>query len=254
MVAPLYIANDRFTSVLALTNKTDNMVEAFVTFESLEGEETARRPTTLAPRSSISVDVDSVPMTQHRFAALGSISILMASPVEKALIGHVTIVPRSGMEKINVEEDLQPVDAYLSPLRVGFVRASFSVPVLAIHSLSQLSQRILVICSDSANRSYESQLLLQAHMTLLLNACIRGRSEGRTYEQLLNGDTGPMRGGMTIKIKTESPQGAISIWAFAAANVRENPVPQLVGIEFAEWDPGLEFLLGTGGLAGDVWN
>jgi len=234
LVAPLYVSNDRFSSMLALANKTDNTVEVFVAFHSLEGDETARRPTTLAPHSSMSMDVDSVPMTQHRFATLGSISILMASPVGKALIGKLTIASRAGTGKIHIEEELQPVEVNSGPLRVGSVPASLSVPVLAIRSLNQLSQRISVICSDNAGMSYESHLLVPAHMTLLLNACIRGRSESRTYEQLLNGDTGPTRGDMTIKIKTADPQWTIAVWGFAAANVGVDSGLQLVGIEFAD--------------------
>jgi hypothetical protein len=243
LVAPLYIANDRFTSKLALMNKTDDAVAVFVTLDSLEGEETARRPTTLAPHSSISMDVGSIPMTEHRFAALGSISISVASPVEKALAGQVTIASRAGIPKIQIEEDLQPVDAYPVPLHVGFVPASFSVPVLAIHSLDQLPQRISVVCSDSRGGSYESQVVLPGHMTFLVNACISEKSERRTYEQVLSGDTGPRMGHMTIKIKATDLQRAISVWGFATATIGAELGLQATSIEFVEWDPSIEFLL-----------
>ena len=246
LVAPLYIANHSFSSILSLTNKADSTIAFFVTFDSLEGEETARSPTTLPPHSSITIDVDSVPKNQRLFAGLGSISILAASPAEEALAGRVTITSRAGMGKIHIEEDLQPVNERPGPLRVGFVSAPFSVPVLAVRSLSQLSQRMSIICSDSAGGSYESQLLLPAHTTFLLNACIRGKEESRTYRQLLSGDTGPMRGDATIEIKTADPQGAISVWGFAAANTGAESAPRVIGIEFTEWDTGLEFLLGMG--------
>ena len=42
------------------------------------------------------------------------------------------------------------------------------------------------------------------------------------------------------------PQGAISVWGFAAANTGAESAPRVIGIEFTEWDTGLEFLLGMG--------
>lgn len=234
LIAPLYVSNEHFFSTLTLTNKTDSIIGASVIFDSLEGEEIARRSIALAPRSSLSIRLDSISMSRHRFPALGSISVFSTRAPVEALSGRVTITSRTEGRKVQVEEDLQPVNPYPGPLHVGLVPASFSVPLLAIHSLGELSQRISVICFDRTDKSFESQLLLPPHMTLLLNACIRGRSESRSYEQLLRGDTGPMGGGMTVKVTTTDPKGAISVWGFAAASNGEDSGPQLVGIEFAE--------------------
>jgi|HubBroStandDraft_2_1064218.scaffolds.fasta_scaffold01628_3 hypothetical protein len=244
LVAPLYITNDHFMSQVTLTNTGDGTVETLVIFDSLEGEEVARKSMALPARSSMSIDLDSVPMTQHRFAPLGSISISAASPSENDLIGRVSIVSRTGTD--HIEETLQPADEKLRSLQVGFVPASFSVPLLAIHSMSELPQRISVICFESRRGSYESQLVLPGRMTFLVNACVSERSESRTYEQLLSGDAGAKKGDMTIKIKAADVQGAFSVWGFATASKGAELGPQIVGIEFVEWDPGIEFLLELG--------
>jgi hypothetical protein len=242
-VAPLYITNDRFDSVLALTNEADNTVDVIVALHSLEGEEIGRSPARVAPRSSISVDVDSIPARQHRFPALGSILISVASPVEIPLIGNVTIRPRTGNEQIQVEEGLQDVDAYRGPLSVGFGPASYSVPVLAIKNLRQTPEPISLVCFDSKRGNYESHLMLPAQTTLLLNACTRGRHESRTYEQLLSGDTGPTGGDIIIKIRTGRADGKVAVWGFVTANTGEGLALQIAGIDFVEWDPSFEFLL-----------
>lgn len=255
LVAPLYISNDHFSSTLELASKADTAIEAFVTFDSLEGEEIARRPITLSPRSSIRIDVDDVPMARHRFPALGSLSIsVLGASTDKALIGRVAIVSRVGRGKVHVEEDLQSSYAYSSPLRVGFVPTSFSIPVLAIHSSSQLPQDISVVCSDGAGVNYESQFLLPAHLTLLINACVHRRTETRTYQQLLSGDTGPMRPEATIRVKTAGLQSATSVWGFAASSSGAASAPQILGIEFTELDPGGEFLQGAGPLGANSRN
>ena len=131
----------------------------------------------------------------------------------------------------------------MSVLQVGFVPKSFSIPVVAIHSMSQLPQRISIVCSESGGSRYDSQLVLPARMTFLVNACISQRAESRTYEQLLNGDTDLNKEDSITKIKVADAQaGSVSVWGFAVARTAESNL-QLVGIEFAEWDPIAEFLL-----------
>jgi hypothetical protein len=222
-------------------------------FNSLEGAETARQSLTLAAHSSARVDIDAVPKAPHRFSAVGSISILTDGD-QAALNGEVEIVSRAETGEVSLKETLQPVNAYPGGFHLALVPGSLSVPVLAIHSLSNLSQPISIVCSDSAGLSFESGLLLPGNETLLVNACIRGRSASRTYAQLLTGDVGPMRPGTTIKVIALDPQGAISIWGFAATNAESLSGPRLTPVEFAEWSSGIEFLLGNSGVYGEARN
>jgi hypothetical protein len=243
LVAPLYITNNHFTSQLTLTNKGDHTTDALVTFDSLEGESFARTTLTVPARSSTTVDVSAPDMTMHRFAGLGSISVSGTAQTMEAITGYVAIASREAKEEFHVEEALQRSDGNLRPLQVGFVPAAFSVPLLAVHSLSDRPLPVSIACSDSKGGSYESQLSLPGRMTFLISACISTRTESRTYEQLLSGDTGPTRADSTIKIKLADAQaGAVSVWGFAVAKTADSTL-QLVDIEFTEWDPVAEFLL-----------
>lgn len=232
LVAPLYISNAQLCSTVVLANKTDDTVHAVVVFDSLEGEETASHSISLAARSSLSMDLDSVAMVQHRFAGLGSITVV-ASPGVRGLVGKIIMTSRNA-DGIHVEEDLQEVDSDQGPLFAASVPAPFSAPVLALRSLGQVPQYISVTCFDSAGQSYESQLILPERTTFLINACISEREESRTYEQLLNGDIGLIKGTMTIKVRTKDAPGQLAVWGFAAARMAADSRLHLIGIEFRQ--------------------
>jgi len=81
-------------------------------------------------------------------------------------------------------------------------------------------------------------------MTFLVNACISRESEGRTYEQLLRGDTPEWsKGAMNIQIESGGPQGSIAVWGFTKAAQLTGATLQITGIEFVEWNPPIKVLL-----------
>lgn len=233
LIAPLYISNDQISSALDLCNGTDSRIEANVILDSLEGEEIARTTVTLAPRSTVHMDVGSIPMVRHRFPDLGSLSVAALALTDKAFTGELAIMSRAEAGKVNLVEHLQPLpDRYPGSFQVGVVPKSFSAPVIAVHSLSSLPQGISVTCSDDLGASYESQFRLPAHLTLLVNACVRGKSENRTYRELLSGDTGPMRPKSIIRIGAEE---GISVWGFAVSSSGTPAGLRVQGIEFKKW-------------------
>lgn len=233
LIAPLYISNDQISSALDLCNGTDSRIEANVILDSLEGEEIARTTVTLAPRSTVHMDVGSIPMVRHRFPDLGSLSVAALALTDKAFTGELAIMSRAEAGKVNLVEHLQPLpDRYPGSFQVGVVPKSFSAPVIAVHSLSSLPQGISVTCSDDLGASYESQFRLPAHLTLLVNACVRGKSENRTYRELLSGDTGPMRPKSIIRIGAEE---GISVWGFAVSSSGAPAGLRVQGIEFKKW-------------------
>lgn len=233
LVAPLFIASNEFVSSLTLKNNAAATVEAIVVFESLEGEETARKPLSLAANSTISLDINSVTMTPHRFASLGSISVLMADRYEGAVVGHVTITSRR-TGTIRVDENLQPVGRSGRLSNTAHVPASYSVPVVAVHSLGSSPQHITITCAEHGGRDYESQMVIPPQMTFLLNACIQGRGESRTYEQLLRGDTGRLRESATIRVGAVEDPGGISAWGFAVRPATATTDLKIIGIDFSD--------------------
>ena len=244
LVAPLYVTNAEFMSVVTITNATQNPVSVLASFNSLEGEEVGRKLINVSQHSDASIDVDSVEMTERRFPALGSISLSATPASVGGITSHLTIASRRRAGRISVEENLQTVDDNLRPLRAAFISAALSAPVLAVHSLSELPQRVSINCSDAEGRTYQSQISLPPRMTFLVNACISRESEGRTYEQLLRGDTPEWaKGAMNIQIKSGGPEGSIAVWGFARAGQTIGATLQIIGIEFVEWNPPIEVLL-----------
>jgi hypothetical protein len=239
LVAPVYIEDERCTSSVSLANTSQMVLDPVIVFNSLEGQESARKKITLDPLSRVTVNVGDIPMGQRRFGTLGSISVMNISA--RDLTATLTIRCSGGNDHLLMEE-LQPLLPGAT-LQAGFLPELFSAPVIAIHSVGQFQQRISVQCIEENKRSYESQFTLPAGMTFLLNACITRQAESRTYAQLLTGSLGRELGDSTIKVKVLEPQnGAVSVWGFAVTK-DSNLGLQLIPIEFTEWNSAIEFLL-----------
>jgi len=222
LVVPLYITNAQCTSLLTIVNTGSAPIDAVVTFWGLEGAAVGAKALSLAPRSSTTVDVGDVEMVEHRFPALGSISILLPSPRADVVEGYLTITSREPGNPFSVRESLQTTTSG-GRLRVASVPDTFSVPVIAVHSLSDSPQTILLGCTDGRGQRYETRTALPAHTTFLLNVCIARRTEGRTYDQLLRGDAGLSKGAMRVEVKTEDGQGGISLWGFVRSVAGKPP-------------------------------
>lgn len=242
LVAPLFITNAEFTSVLVIRNTTDNPINVLVTFDSLAGEQVGHRRVDVSPRSNVGINVDDVEMTKHEFTELGSIALSVTKASVDGVSGYVKIASRNRDVGVSVEEPFQVVGDNLRRPQVAFVRNPLSVPVVAVHSLSALPQSVSITCSDAKGRIYRSEVTLPARMTFLLNACISHKSEGRTYEQLLRGDRGSIKGALDIQIKGGETNGGIALWAFASVATQGGLTFQIAAIEFAEWVPPLGVL------------
>ena len=230
LTAPFYVNNAEFKSVLFVRNDTASSVDMRVTFESLEAEKIGQKAVELDPYAGISIDVDSVEMAPHRFAALGSITLMPEGTTSFGITAHVTITSRNPGNAISLEEKLQHENQ--NTVQVGSLPSSFSVPVLAIHSTSRLPERILVDCTGAHGESFESQMTLPPGMTFLVNGCIGHRSEGHTYEDILRGNGGRTKGPMEIQVKSDQGSGGVVVWGFASTSETARSSFQTIGIEF----------------------
>ena len=236
-VAPLYITNAEFKSILVIRNSADSPVTLRLSFDSLEGAEVSHRLLLLSPHSSVSIDVDSVEMAGHRFAGLGSISLAATSETFDGIAARLSIESRNRDDRLRIEENLQPVDDKPHPLQIAFVSAPSSVPVLAIHSLNIVPQSIVVDCSDGEGQRYQSQMTLPPGMTFLVNACISRKSESRSYEDVLRGDGGGTKVAMNIRVKADERTGGIAVWGFVSTGKIPGSTLKIEGIEFVERTP-----------------
>jgi hypothetical protein len=234
LVAPLFIINADFMSLLTIRNNAGSPTDICLRFHSLEGEEVGHRLLRIECNSGVSIDLDGVDMVSHRFAALGSISLSASNSRIDGISARVTIASRNIDDRISVDENFRATDARLHSLEAAFVPDSHSVPVLAVYSLSTLPQGVVVDCWDGEGRTYQSEMTLPAGMTFLVNGCISKQSEGRTYDQVLRADNGQMRTAMNIQVRSRASQGGIVVWGFAGAGKMFGPRLRVEGIEFVE--------------------
>jgi hypothetical protein len=235
LVAPLFITNTDFRSVLIIRNAADSPTRLLIRFDALEGEEVGHRLIMVSAHSSVDIDLDDVEMVKHQFGELGSVSLSVIAGRVDSISGYIEIASRNRDERVSVEENLQVVGNRLPLPQTAFVPTPLSIPVLAIHSLGPLPQIVSINCSDAEGQVYESQLTLPARMTFLVNACISHKNEGRTYEQLLRGDSGHTKGALNIQISSGGLRGSIAVWGFATTALSGGSTMQVASIEFVPW-------------------
>lgn len=235
LVAPLFISNADFRSVLTVRNPAATPILVLVAFYSLRGEEVGKTQLVVDTRAHLDLDVDDVQMAKHEFAEVGSIALSGMPDTGADFAASLKITSRNGDEQVTVEEQCETIEDEPRPFLTASVATSVSVPVLAVHSFDSWPQSIDITCLDAAGRTYESQMTLPPRMTFLVNACISHKGEGRTYWQLLQGDDGGAKGAVDIQIKSGDPAGSIAAWGFASASRQKGSALQIVGIEFGEW-------------------
>jgi hypothetical protein len=208
LIAPLFITNARFSSVLTLRNGGHVSMEVVLLLTSLEGKVVAQRQVQLPAVSSKEIALDDVEMASHRFDSLGSLTV--SGALRDAVEGYVTIQARSA--DLQLEEKLVAVTATRGS-KVANLGPSSSVPVVAIRSLSPRSQPVTIECTAGNGEYYESSLTLPSNMTFLLNPCIARRADARRYDQILGGDLGLDRGPASILVRGDN----IAAWGFASS-------------------------------------
>jgi len=121
LVAPLFITDADFMSLLTIRNNASSPTDICLRFHSLEGEEVGHRLLHIEGNSGISIDLDGVDMVSHRFAALGSISLSASNSRIDGISAHVTIASRNIDDRISVDENFRATDARLHCLEAAFV-------------------------------------------------------------------------------------------------------------------------------------
>lgn len=230
LIAPFGIASPQFSSDISLVNKGRTPALIVAEFDSLVGERVGSKVVLLEPRASTTIDLDSLYSAGHPFGTLGPIKIFVNSARPVAIEGIARIFSRSD-GKLRMEERLQPLrEKNGSPLK-AFIPQSFSVPVLVVHNLADLPQGVVVSCHDGLGETFESEFLLPAHMTFLVNACIRQRNEARSYGQLLTGDSGAAKPAANVEVSTQN-KGKIAIWGFVNQLLSRPEIGQMRPVEF----------------------
>jgi hypothetical protein len=234
LVAPLFITSAEFASVVTINNLAASPVAVTATFKALEGEAVAAKEFELGAHSSATLNVDNVKMVEHRFSTLGSVALSATDGVSK-IAASVEIRSRDVDESVSILEKFEIVKPDSSPTKTAFVSAGMSIPLLALHNEDDLPQAISIDCSEGYARTYQSQLVLPAGMTFLVNACITGRSESRSYKEILQGDGGSGKGALVIRVTTDGAGDGIAVWGFSSA--KAGTALRVASIEFSNATP-----------------
>jgi hypothetical protein len=225
LVAPFGITDTSYESVIFLNNNSSKAERIRIAFNSLLGEEVGSKELHIEARGSSSLSLDTLYSPGHHFGTVGSIIIYAGTELQDTA-GFLTISQR-GTRKPLLREVFQPSLAFVQSTLRARVAGTFSSPILAVHSLSTMPQRIGIRCLDQGGEVGISYFELPPRMTILFSACVPDAIRKPRYDDVLSGRVSGSPNDKFVDLTVGTP-GSVAVWGFSS---RQNPL-EFFGIEF----------------------
>ena len=172
LVAPLFIASEKFTSTLVLVNASGLATSADVALRSTAGTELAAQHVIFAPYSQQRVDLGGLLVSKGIGEAKGSV-VVVPSPDLKgpAILAALSITYGAREEPNFLDEELaMPMPTDSQVLR-GVADRGEGSPLIAVTSLSDTEQHVGIQCIGLNGVRFSKTVSLPAGGTVFTEAC-----------------------------------------------------------------------------------
>ena len=183
LVIPLFIQDQEFTSTLVMVNGSKEATAVDVILTASDGRQIKKQRVPFGPHSQRQIEVNSLLQSAELPATKGRIVIIPSPGVgNPSVLAQLTMTYLSPGELNYIDEEAAMPSAEGSKtLRAVADRAEGS-PLVAVTSLSDSPQRIVVECLVTNGGKFSDVVELGAQETLLMEAC--GPQYGNSEEFL----------------------------------------------------------------------
>lgn len=171
LVAPLFIEDDVTTSVMTMVNSMAKPIDVDVILTGLDGNEIAKRTTTIASHSVQQLAAQDLLQGASVFGpAYGSVLLL---PHEVSILAAQMSVVHRGGSVSDIEEEFAMIMEVPRPAHFRAVANNLAAPpIIAIRSLSNQERVITIDCLGKPGRQIKSDMSIEPNQTLLVQACM----------------------------------------------------------------------------------
>jgi hypothetical protein len=216
VIAPLFIQNRDFTSTLVLVNDSILTTYADVTLQALDGREITTKRVQFPPHSQQRVEIGELLASVVSRASTGRITV-MQSPDLKGMpiAAQLSLTYRASDEPNYIDEETSMPSAEGSQTLRAVADAGNGSPLLAITSLAESGQHILVDCIGENGSNFSKSIELLAEETLLTEACSDRTIHGGDYEAVSAAADDGLRGPVGVALTSDAMPGSFAAFGLA---------------------------------------
>jgi hypothetical protein len=217
LVVPLFIDDGDFTSTLVLVNGGAVQTYADVTVRRQDGTTAATKRVQFAPHSQQQVALRALLDSAGAVGVTtGSVTVLQSSQLSGLVITAVLSMTRTSSSPANYiqEQITKPTGSGSSSLRAVADRGEGS-PLVAITSLSNVTQHVQVQCLTKNGVESSKSVELSAGGTLLTGACSKRTENDDDFQSYMRDLTDESHGAIGISLISDATDGSFAAFALA---------------------------------------
>jgi hypothetical protein len=220
LVAPLFIANEEFTSTLVLVNSSGLSTYADVTLRDRNGTNLAQQHVTFAPYSQQQVDLGALLMSKGVGRAMGSVVVMPSADLKgPAILGALSITYLKSPEGDFIDQELAMPRTDDSQVLRGVADAGEGSPLVAVTSLADTQQHVTVQCLNSNGFALPKNITVPAGATVLIDACTGRTLEGENsgeVDSFWKEDNDLSRNAMGIALTSDGMPGSFAAFGLSS--------------------------------------
>src|SRR6266487_601888 len=154
LVLPLFIQDRNFSSVLVLVNASGLSTYANVVVTGLDGREIKRERVNFSPHSQRRLEIYDLLQSAVSAATTGRITVVQSPDLKGMSIGaQLSMTYQASSDPNYIDEEAAMPSADGSQVLRGVADRAQGSPLIAISSLSEMSQQVLVECLGEIGRA-----------------------------------------------------------------------------------------------------
>jgi len=187
LVLPLFIQDRNFSSVLVLVNASGLSTYANVVVTGLDGREIKRERVNFSPHSQRRLEIYDLLQSAVSAATTGRITVVQSPDLKGMSIGaQLSMTYQASSDPNYIDEEAAMPSADGSQVLRGVADRAQGSPLIAISSLSEMSQQVLVECLGEQETTSSKSVQLLAGETVVVEACAERIVPGADFETILS--------------------------------------------------------------------
>ncbi len=232
MVAPLFLENPQLSSMLTLVNSATISESADVVLLDPDGHQIVKRTITLGPHSEAEVSVREMLDAARSAVTMGSIEVT-ASDENMAIAAQLSISGQSPARRVHFEEELVMPMLQQSKISRAAVVSVVGLPVLALRSLSNATQKVTVQCLDEHDGVVEGVVDVAPGALVLWRACVADGTIAQPSWNVFDSDQSIGRRSIGLSVTTTGTADGLAVYGVGLRS-HDHGGPVYTPINFAD--------------------
>jgi hypothetical protein len=233
LVAPLFIANEEFTSTLVLVNGSALQTYADVILRGPDGTQVAQKRVTFDPHSQRTLDLGVVLREKGSNATTGSVVVMPSADLKgPAILAALSMTYLTYPQPNFIDQELAMPSSNDSQILRGVADRGEGSPLVAVTSLADAAQHVRIDCLGRDGVAFSKTVAVAAGGTALTEACSSATPQGADFASGRDDGKDVPRSVTGIALTSDGMPGSFA--AFGLAPHRKDKGRYFSSVSFAD--------------------